>query len=260
MIAGRSIGEDLFIMSGNQQKIIICKEPEDLSVRGAERIAVLAKEAVRVNGRFTLSLAGGSTPEALYRLLSSEEYSRKIPWDKVHLFWGDERCVPSDHSDSNYRMVRETLLSVIDIPPENVHRIKGELGEAGAADYEKILRMSFNMDAPAFPCFDLILLGMGADGHTASLFPGTSVLSEEKIWVRNVYVENLKSMRITLTPPVINSAAEILILVSGEGKAPALKEVLEGPFDPGRYPAQLLSRAKGNVTWLVDEAAGRLLD
>ena len=246
-------------MSDNQQKIIYCKEPENLSVRGAERIVVLAKEAVRVNGRFTLALAGGSTPETLYRLLSSEEYSQRIPWDKVHLFWGDERCVPPPHPDSNYRMVRETLLSVIDIPPENVHRIKGELGEAGAVDYEKTLRMSFNISGPSFPCFDLILLGMGADGHTASLFPGTSVLSEEKLWVRALLVQKLKSMRITLTPPVINSAAEILLLVSGEGKASALKEVLEGPFDPGRYPAQLLRRAKGNVTWLVDEAAGRLL-
>lgn len=246
-------------MSGNQQEIIICKEPEDLSVRGAERVAALAKEAVRVNGRFTLALAGGSTPKSLYRLLSSEEYSRKIPWDKVHLFWGDERCVLPDHPDSNYRMVWETLLSSIDIPPENIHRIKGELGEAGAAAYEKTLRMSFNMDGPAFPCFDLVLLGMGADGHTASLFPGTPVLSEERVWVRNLFVEKLNSMRITLTPPVINSAAEILLLVSGEGKAPALKEVLEGPFDPGRYPAQLLRGAKGNVTWLVDEAAGRLL-
>jgi 6-phosphogluconolactonase len=115
------------------------------------------------------------------------------------------------------------------------------------------------MDGPGFPCFDLILLGMGADGHTASLFPGTSVLNEEKVWVKALFVEKLKSMRITLTPPIINSAAEILLLVSGEGKAPALKKVLEGPFDPGRYPAQFLRRAKGNVTWLVDEAAGRLL-
>jgi 6-phosphogluconolactonase len=246
-------------MSDNQQKIIYCKEPEDLSASGAKHIAVLAKEAIQTKGRFTLSLAGGSTPESLYRLLSSEEYSRKIPWDKVHLFWGDERCVPPDHPDSNYRMLRKTLFSAIDIPPENIHRIKGELGEAGAAAYEETLRMSFKMDGPGFPCFDLTLLGMGADGHTASLFPGTPVLSEEKLWVRNVFVENLKPMRITLSPPVINSAAEILLLVSGEGKAPALKEVLEGPFDPGRYPAQLLRGAKGNVTWLVDEAAGRLL-
>lgn len=246
-------------MSGNKQEIISCKGPEDLSVIGAERLAALAKEAVRANGRFTLSLAGGSTPRTLYRLLSSGKYCRQIPWDKVHLFWGDERCVAPDHPDSNYRMVNETLLSAIDIPAENVHRIKGELGEGAAADYEKTLKMNFNTDGPGFPSFDLILLGMGDDGHTASLFPGTPEVSNEKGWVSKVFVKRLKSMRISLTPPVINSAAEIMLLVSGEGKAPALKEVLEGDFDPGRYPAQILRKARGNVTWLVDEAAGMLL-
>jgi len=246
-------------MSDNQQEIIYCKGPEDISLRAADRLAVLAKEAIRTKGRFTLSLAGGSTPKLLYRLLSSEKYSRKIPWDKVHLFWGDERCVPPGHPDSNYRMVFETLLAAIDIPAENVHPIRGEMGEAGVADYEKTLKMNFRVDGPAFPCFDLVLLGMGDDGHTASLFPGTPALSEGKAWVSKVFVERLKSMRISLTPPVINNAAEILLLVSGEGKAPALKEVLEGPFDPCRYPAQILLRAKGKVTWLIDEAAGRLL-
>lgn len=246
-------------MSGNQQEIIHCKGREDLTIVGAERLLSLAKEAVRLNGRFTLSLAGGSTPRLLYRLLSSGKYRNKIPWDKVHLFWGDERCVPPDHPDSNYGMVRGTLLSAIDIPPGNVHRIKGELGEAAAPDYEKILKMNFVADGQAFPCFDLILLGMGDDGHTASIFPGTPAVSDEKAWVREVFVERFKSMRISLTPPVINSAAEIMLLVSGEEKAPALKEVLEGNFDPGLYPAQLLRRARGNVTWLIDEAAGSLL-
>lgn len=246
-------------MSGNQPEIIHCKGPEDLSIIGAERLVTLAREAVRVNGRFTLSLAGGSTPQALYRLLSSEKYSKDILWDKVHLFWGDERCVSPEHPDSNYRMVRETLLSTIDIPSKNVHRIKGELGETAASDYEKILKINFGTEGEPFPRFDLILLGMGDDGHTASLFPGTPVLSDEKAWVNTVFVEKFNSMRITLTPPVINSATEIIMLVSGEGKAPALKEVLEGSFDPDRYPSQLLRRAKGNVTWLVDEAAASLL-
>ncbi len=246
-------------MSGNQQEIIQCKNLEAIATEGARRIALLAEAAVRRKGCFTLALAGGSTPKALYRLLSSEEYRGKLPWHKIHLFFGDERSVPQDHPDSNYRMVRETLLSAIDIPAENVHPIRGELGEAGAADYEKRLRMSFSVEGPEFPCFDLLLLGMGDDGHTASLFPGTPALDEEKAWAIQVYVEKLKSMRITLTPPVINNAAEILLLVSGDEKAPALKEVLEGTFNPALYPAQLLRRAKGNITWLVDEAAGRLL-
>ncbi len=246
-------------MSGNQQEIIHCKGREDLTIVGAERLLSLAKEAVRLNGRFTLSLAGGSTPRSLYRLLSSGKYRNKIPWDKVHLFWGDERCVQPDHPDSNYRMVKETLLSSIDIPPGNIHRIKGELGEAAAPDYEKILKINFGTEGESFPRLDLILLGMGDDGHTASLFPGTNAVNDEKSWVRKVFVERLKSMRISLSPPVINSAAEIMLLVSGEGKAPALKEVLEGDFDPCRYPAQLLRRAGANVTWLIDEAAGSLL-
>ncbi|MDT8317069.1 MAG: 6-phosphogluconolactonase [bacterium] len=246
-------------MSGNKQEVICCKGTEDLSILGAERIAKLAEEAVRLSGRFTLSLAGGSTPMALYRLLSSGKYGRQIPWEKVRLFWGDERCVPPDHPDSNYRMVKETLLSAIGIPAENVHRIKGELGEGAAADYEKTLKMNFNTDKPGFPRFDLILLGMGDDGHTASLFPGTAAVSDEKRWVSEVFVERLDSLRISLTPPVIKNAAEIIVLVGGEGKAAALKNVLEGAFDPCRYPAQILRKATGRVTWLVDEAAGMLL-
>lgn len=246
-------------MSGNQQEIICCKEQKDLSIIGAERIVAMAKETVRLNGRFTLSLAGGSTPRSLYRLLSSGKYRNKIPWDKVHLFWGDERCVQPDHPDSNYRMVKEMLLPAIDIPSENVHRIKGELGEAAAPDYEKTLKINFDTEGESLPRFDLILLGMGDDGHTASLFPRTEAVSDEKGWVREVFVERPKSMRISLTPPVINSAAEIMLLVSGGGKAPALKEVIEGAFDPISYPAQILRMSRGNVTWLVDEAAASLL-
>jgi len=162
-------------------------------------------------------------------------------------------------SEREDRIYDGNVLSAIDIPAGNVHRIKGELGEGAAADYEKTLKMNFNTDESGFPRFDLILLGMGDDGHTASLFPGTPAVSDEKGWVNKVFVERLKSMRISLSPPVINSASGIMLLVSGEGKAPALKEVLEGDFDPGRYPVQILRKAKGHVTWLVDEAAGMLL-
>ena len=246
-------------MNVNKQEVICCKGPEDISEAGAERLARLANEAVRLNGRFTVALAGGSTPRSLYRLLSSGKYRNEIPWHKVHLFWGDERCVAPDHPDSNYGMVYEELLSAIDMPLENVHRIKGELGEAAAPEYEKILEESFGIDGESFPRFDLVLLGMGDDGHTASLFPGTPAVSEEKRWVREVFVERLDSLRISLTPPVIRSAAEIMVLVGGEGKAAALKEVLRGAFDPGRYPAQILRKSVGAVTWLVDEAAAGLL-
>lgn len=246
-------------MSLNQGEIICCREGEDLFVRAAERIVSAASEAIGRSGIFRISLAGGSTPKALYSLLASEKYSGRISWDKVHLFWGDERCVPADHEESNYKMVSETLLSSVDIPAENIHRIKGEMGEAAAADYEKTLAKSFKLDGSGFPRFDLVLLGMGDDGHTASLFPGTPVLREEKAWACEVFVERLNSMRITLSPPVINSAAEILFLVSGAAKAPALREVLEGDLNSDLYPAQLLRTAQGKVTWLVDEAAYSLM-
>lgn len=246
-------------MSENQQAIICFKNLEDLAIEAAAHIVFMANAAVRRKGSFTISLSGGSTPKSIYRLLASEKYRDKMPWHKIHLFWGDERCVPPDHPDSNYSMARETLLSAIDIPKENVHPMRGKLGEEAAEEYERRLREIFGIDGPALPCFDLMLLGMGDDGHTASLFPGTPALAEEKAWATKVFAERLKSMRITLSPPVINNAADILLLVSGDKKAPALKEVLEGPFNPSLYPAQILRRAQGNVTWLIDEAAGRLL-
>jgi 6-phosphogluconolactonase len=184
-----------------------------------------------------------------------------VPWGTTHFFWGDERHVPPDHPDSNYRMAREAMLSQVPVPPQNVHRIPAENPDASQAaqDYDHELREFFRLPSGQFPRFDLILLGMGPDGHTASLFPGTTAVREQKALVAALWVETLRSHRITLTPPVLNNAACVIFLVSGEQKAETLREVIEGDYQPDRLPAQVVRPASGRVLWLVDRAAGRLL-
>ena len=174
----------------------------------------------------------------------------------MQVFWGDERWGPPDHPDSNYGMARQTLLSKVDVPDQNVHRMHGALDPAQAAlEYETELKRTFRVDHPQLPYFDLILLGMGPDGHTASLFPGTAAIHEHRRWVVAHHVEKLHADRITLTPPVLNSAAHILFLVSGPEKAGALQSVLEGARQVDRYPAQIVLPVDGQTTWLVDQAA-----
>lgn len=227
----------------------------------AERIAGTARQAIARSGRFTWVLSGGSTPRRLYTLLASGRFAGRVEWSHVHFFWGDERCVPPGDVDSNYRMARETLLDAVRPPPENVHRIIGEAEPSrAAASYEQVLRELFHVREDASPPrFDLVLLGMGADGHTASLFPGTAPLIEKTRWVMANHVEDLASWRVTLTPVIINAAAQIVFLVAGSDKADRLKQVLQGKSDLAALPAQLIQPARGELIWLVDaDAAARL--
>lgn len=229
-----------------------------LARAASEHLVTLATEAVSSDGRATIALSGGTTPRATYALLATTEFSARVDWPRVHVFWGDERCVPPDHPDSDYRMAREALLDHVPIPADNVHRIQAELGPAEAAqDYEQTLRSFFA--EPRLPRFDLILLGMGVDGHTASLFPGKESLREQTRWVVESYVEELDSWRVTLTPPVINAAAQITFLISGESKAETLRQVFMGPPQSDRLPAQIINPENGGLLWLLDKGAAGLL-
>ncbi|MBN1261272.1 MAG: 6-phosphogluconolactonase [Anaerolineae bacterium] len=223
-----------------------------------ECVVRVAQTAVATQGRFTWALAGGSTPEAAYRCLAAPPFASQIPWEKVHVFWGDERCVPPGHPDSNYRMARRALLDHVPIPSANVHRIPGERPpQAAALAYEGELRRLFGRSA--LPRFDLILLGMGPDGHTASLFPGVAALQETQSWVVEQFVEHLDARRVTLTPPVINAATGVVFIVAGAGKAARLRDVLEGPYLPDLLPAQVVSPVSGEVRWFIDaDAAAEL--
>jgi 6-phosphogluconolactonase len=216
------------------------------------------RSAIAERGRFTVALAGGSTPKRVYELLESEGYADQLEWPKAHIFFGDERCVPPDDAESNYRMANEALLSRVPLPLKNIHRMNG-LGDAlsNARLYEDEMRTYFNDGA--WPRLDLVLLGMGDDGHTASLFPNTKVLDERDAWVSGLWVEKLGSYRITLTAPAINHAAHIIFLVTGESKAGRLAEVLKGKHDPARLPAQLIKPLDGSLQWFVDAAASSRL-
>ena len=204
----------------------------------------LANSCLEANGKFRVSLSGGSTPKRLYEMIAELE----LPWDDVHFFWGDERNVPLDHLDSNARMVREALLDRIDIPAANVHEVPVNVGEPALAAevYEQSLRRIFS-DAK-FPVWDLVLLGMGDDAHTASLFPSTKALQERERWFVENWVEKFDAFRYTLTPPAINSANEIWFLVSGSGKREALAHVLSTEKKTDLYPSQLVSPSRWFVT------------
>ena len=236
-------------------EIIICQNLSELNRKAAEEFIALAGAANARRGRFTVALSGGSTPKALYALLASAEYRNRLDWSRVHLFWGDERCVPPDHPESNFRMVQESLLSKVEIPRENIHRMAGEKNpQAAAADYENALRRFFN-SSHADPRFDLIYLGLGEDGHTASLFPGSAALSENQRWVTIDYVERLQAHRLTLTLPVINAAAQITFLVSGKSKRAIVKQLLGADVDSSILPAAKVSPTDGRLTWLITQDA-----
>jgi 6-phosphogluconolactonase len=225
----------------------------------AEQIAALLIQGVRARGSTTIALSGGSTPGRVYALLGSDPFRAGIPWESVHVFWGDERCVPPESLESNYRMASEALLGHITIPPQNVHRIRAEQSPSSAAeDYEKEIRRTFELVDVPLPRFDIILLGLGDDGHTASLFPGTSALNERRKLVADTYVEKLRAHRITLTLPVINNASHILFLVSGKGKAKTLHDVLQG--DRLLFPAQYVRPSAGELLWMVDQDAASQLE
>jgi 6-phosphogluconolactonase len=210
-------------------------------------------------GRFTVALAGGSTPRSLYSMLASSEFVDRISWPQVYLFWSDERCVPPDHADSNYRMANESLISRVPIPVGNIHRMEGE-GEpkTSASRYEAVLKRVLQLSDKGIPRFDLVLLGMGEDGHTASLFPDSEALQETKRLVTAVYVEKLKSYRFTLTLPVLNHAANVFFLVAGESKAGILRKVFLGNDGPEKYPVLGVKPQDGRVLWFADQAAASL--
>lgn len=250
---------------GEMEEIEVYRDAERLARAAAEHFASLAAEAIAGQGRFAVALAGGSTPRATYRLLAGDEFASRVDWTRVHVFWGDERPVAPEHPDSNYRMAREALLDHVPLPAENVHRMRGELEPAqAAADYEQALRVFFaspatDQEAKTTARFDLILLGMGDDGHTASLFPGTAAITEQTRWVIAHLVEKLDTWRITLTPAVINAAANVTFIVSGSIKAERLRQVLTGPYQPEVLPAQIVDPGRGRLRWLVDEAAASSL-
>lgn len=227
----------------------------------AERVVACASEAIAARGRFSVALAGGATPRALYELLATPAFAARIAWARVHVFWGDERCVPPAHGESNYRMAREALLDRVPIPPANVHRIAGEAEPLEAARaYELTLRAYFGVaDGAPARSFDLVLLGMGLDGHTASLFPDTPAVTEDRRWVMATHLALPRpTWRITLTPVVLNAASEVAFLVAGGTKAARLAEVLEGGV-AGALPAQRIRPTHGTLHWMVDAAAAAQL-
>jgi 6-phosphogluconolactonase len=232
----------------------IYNDASELADAAARHFAALANQYISASGRFTVALSGGSTPKRMFSILAGEPFANTVPWASIYFFWGDERCVPPDHPDSNYRTANETLLAKVSAPRQNIFRIPAEEEdhETAAAAYSDAIRKFFSSDSPRF---DLVFLGMGPDGHTASLFPQTKALQiNDKIAVPN-YVEKFQAYRITLTAATINNARNIAFLVAGEDKAEALREVLEGEYRPETYPSQLIKPVDGSLVWMVDEAA-----
>jgi 6-phosphogluconolactonase len=242
--------------------IRILKNLDQVSSAAAEELIKCAVNAVDARGVFRIALSGGSTPKTLFTKLSSDQdFKKQMPWQRTHFFWSDERTVPPDHPDSNYRMAREALFKHVDVSESQIHRIYAELEDPNRAaeEYEKEIRLHFNVALPHLPTFDLILLGMGPDGHTASLFPRTEALKEQKRLVVSNWVSKFNTHRITFTVPLINHSASVMFLVCGEDKAATLKAVLEGPYDPEVYPSQFI-KPEGELIWFVDQAAGKLLE
>jgi 6-phosphogluconolactonase len=236
--------------------IKILPDLEAVSLHTASIIINLSAKSIASHGRFAAAIPGGSTPQKLFELLASEEYKNKIDWSRVHFFWTDERCVPKEDEESNYRLAFDLVLSKIPIPPENIHRIKGELPpEKASQDYENNLKFFFGKSG--LPVFDLIILGMGEDGHTASLFPDSDVLKEMKRLAVPVYLQN-KMSRITLTLPVLNNASQIIFLVSGKSKADMAGKILGDGTEKKHYPAGLVKPVHGNLLWLIDKETATL--
>jgi 6-phosphogluconolactonase len=242
--------------------VLVYPNPTEVARAAARLFVDYAWQSIARYGQFCVALSGGSTPRMLFRFLASSEFRGQVDWVKVHLFWGDERAVPPSHPDSNYGMARRELLLQVPIPPVNVHRMEAEKPNIGRAahEYEEVLRKYLELDDRGFPRFHLIFLGVGPEGHTASLFPGNRVLRQTSRWVSTPMVTKLNARRMTLTLPVLDAALRVLFLVVGSEKAEILRAVLEGKSDPP-YPAQLVQpRNDGSKLFLVDEAAGALLD
>ena len=232
----------------------VLTDPSAVFSAAAVEFLQRARTAIQGSGRFTVALSGGSTPKNLYSLLATQS---DVPWDKIRFFFSDERHVPPDSPDSNFRMASESLFSKAPIPKENIYRVPAEIPDADTAaqSYEQTLRQFFQLEDDVLPRFDLILLGMGPDAHTASLFPGTAALHEDERLVAANWVEKFKTWRITFTYPVLNHAAAVLFMATGAEKQEALLQVLQGKPDPETYPAQGIQPTNGTLLWLVDQAA-----
>jgi 6-phosphogluconolactonase len=237
--------------------IHVYQTPDELIQASADFVVAQSRKAIQHHGQFSLVLSGGSSPKKLHELLASESYRHLIEWDKVYFFFGDERYVPADHIDSNYLMAKNTLFDPLHIPPDHIHRMNTSLPPASCAvEYEKTILTYFKDRSIRF---DLILLGLGDNSHTASLFPHTTVLHEKNALVKDVYVEEVKMYRITLTAPIINQSHQIAFLVYGSGKAEAVKHIIEDPMNIEEYPAQLIDPKAGDLHWFMDKAAAREL-
>ena len=244
-----------------KRKLRVFPTREELAFAASHHFLSVAQLSIMHRGRFMVALSGGSTPKMMYQRLANPRMQDCLDWNCVHIFWGDERCVPPDDEASNYRMARENLLDLIPIPAANVHRFRAELPpEAAAQEYEDEIRATFGMSAGSPPpVFDLVFLGLGSDGHTASLFPETTVLDEQERWAAAVYVDKLSAWRVTLTPSVLNAARDVVFLVAGEAKADVLQTVLRKEDAPKIYPAQLVQPKLQDPYWFVDSAAARKL-
>jgi 6-phosphogluconolactonase len=243
-------------------EIKVVKDPDEISRTAAEMIIRQASASRPSTGPFTLALSGGSTPRTLHQRLSCEPSAMgSLWWNNLHFFWGDERHVPPEHPQSNYRMACETLFASGLVPAQNIHRVHAEEPDAviAAKKYERKLQSFFNPATGQLPRLDCVLLGIGSDGHTASLFPGTDALKEKRRLVAANYVEKLQAHRITMTVPLLNNAAQVIFLVGGRKKAEVLKEILEGDYRPDLLPAQLIRPVHGKLLWLVDQAAASCL-
>ncbi len=241
-------------------EIVKLPDPHSVVEEAARRWVQIAQEAVKARGAFHLALSGGETPRLLYQLIASPSWQEEIPWDQSHVFWGDEQRVPASDLESNYHMVHEALLDHIPIPPDQIYRMpREELANSAMRNYEDRLRRCFGLEHGEWPRFDLILLGMGEDGHIASIFPGTRAVSDLSRMVLVYEVPKLQAERMTLTLPVLNNARHILLLVTGESRAEILETILTGPHRPSTYPAQAIVPRDGKLIWLVDAAAASRL-
>ncbi|MGB6546633.1 MAG: 6-phosphogluconolactonase [Candidatus Acidiferrales bacterium] len=238
----------------------VCRDADAVTRAAARQFVDWAWQAIARDGKFSVALSGGHTPLGLYAHLATAEFRAQVDWPRVHLFWGDERAVPPDHPESNYGAVRRELLLKVPIPPKNVHRMEAESANIGRAahEYEEVLRQNLPLDDRGFPRFHLILLGMGSEGHTASLFPGSRTLRHTSRWVSTPLVAKLGARRMTLTLPVLDAAERVLFLITGSAKAALLKQVIDGTTEPP-VPAQLVQPRNGERYFLLDEAAAALL-
>jgi 6-phosphogluconolactonase len=236
--------------------------PDALADAVARHVVDCARAAISATGRFTVALSGGSTPQAAYSRLASDDWRLTSDhWQRAHVLWGDERCVPPDDPRSNYRMAKEALLDRVPIPPDQIHRIRGEDDPPqAAAEYERQLRLLLTCHPErSARHLDLVLLGLGEDGHTASLFPGQAAVHETERWVLAIPAPTGDIWRVTLTPAILNRAQKVTFVAAGEGKAARLQQVIEGPFTPDQLPAQAIRPIQGRLTWMVDQAAGSRL-